>query len=545
MLVLVVVASFIALAREAGAATQTVELDGNYFALNQINWNGSSHQQGGVARIGGYMRNPLTAYDFETLALFDVRGIQGTVKAARLTFQVAGGQSFGPQTVELFQEDILPAFDPATVSYSTFDSGPFTSQGWTHSLGTVGVDSTQPGSKQIASIDLTNLVQAWVNDPSSNAGVVLTGTFWYWDSFVNVTGVHLSVDVEAGAWVQVGETNILNFSPGGPHDFALAPDGTPFIALRHVGPQACPMCPPPLEPHVARFVGGSWQDLNPAAFPLGEFPAVEVTSTGVPLTVVKNAAFALSGTTWSTQPAIPSQFSHPFTVPELVASNDGSAFVSVRSAAGSSVLRLGATSWTEVGGGPLPLADAFSGPSVAVGGDGRPVVAVRGPNTGTTANIDVLKFDGSTWVPVGPTIHADRVTSRIALAVTPAGQPFVGFVTSFTTQTALALLTFDGTSWVGTGPIHVPGVASQGFTPIAVSTAGAVYAIASSFDAATNTEGRTVVRWTGTDWFPVGAAYRTGNDVGGLETKLAISQAGVPFVAYQNGTGITVKKFVQ
>jgi hypothetical protein len=54
-----------------------------------------------------------------------------------------------------------------------------------------------------------------------------------------------------------------------------------------------------------------------------------------------------------------------------------------------------------------------------------------------------------------------------------------------------------------------------------------------------------VVRWTGTDWIPIGPAYRTGNDPGGLETKLAVSQAGVVHVAYQNGTGgITVKKFV-
>jgi hypothetical protein len=543
-LVLAVVAWLFAFAHDAAAATQVVDLDGDYFALNQINWNGGSHQQGGVAKIGGYMRNPLTAYDFETLARFDVHSIQGTVKSARLTFQVAGGQSFGPQTVELFQQDILPSFDPATVSYSTFNDGPFTSRDWTHSLGTVGVDSTQPGAKQIASAALTSLVQTWVSNPSSNAGVVLTGTFWYWDSFVTVTGVRLSVEVEGGAWVQVGETNILNFSPGGPHDFALAPDGTPFIAVRHVGPQSCPMCPPPLEPHVARFASGAWQDLNPAAFPLGEFPAVEVTSTGVPLVVVKNGAFALSGTTWSARPAIPSQFSHPFTEPELVASNDGSVFLSVRSSAGSSVLRLGTSSWTELGGGPLPLADAFSGPSVAVGGDGRPVVAVRGPNTGTQGNIDVLRFDGTSWVHIGPTIHADRVSTRIAIAVTPSGQPFVAFGTTFTTQTALALLTFDGTSWVGTGPVRVPGVASQGFTALAVSPAGVVYATAGSFDSASNTEGRTVVRFTGTDWVPVGPAYRIGNDVGGTETKLAVSQTGTPFVAYQNGTGITVKKFV-
>jgi hypothetical protein len=200
-----------------------------------------------------------------------------------------------------------------------------------------------------------------------------------------------------------------------------------------------------------------------------------------------------------------------------------------------------------VGGGPLPLADAFSGPSLAVNGAGRPVVAVRGPNTGTTANIDVLQFDGSNWVHIGPTIHADRVVTRIALAVTPSGQPFVAFVTSFTTQTALALLTFDGTSWVGTGPIRVGGgVATQAMAGLAASSTGVVYATVSSFDIATNAEARNVVRFTGTDWIPVGPAYRTGNDPSGLETKLAISQAGVPFVAYQNTTGgITVKKFVQ
>jgi hypothetical protein len=201
-----------------------------------------------------------------------------------------------------------------------------------------------------------------------------------------------------------------------------------------------------------------------------------------------------------------------------------------------------------VGGGVLPVADAFSGPALTVTAAGLPVVAVRAPNSGTTANIFVYQFNGSAWQQIGPIIHAERVVTPVALTVTPSGKPFVAFSTSFTTQSALSLLTFDGTNWVGTGPVNVPGVAFQGATALASSpTTGEVYAIASLFDSATRLEGRTVVRWTGSAWQPLSAnGYRTGNESPGIETKLAISSAGVPYVAYQNETGgISVKKFVQ
>jgi hypothetical protein len=202
-----------------------------------------------------------------------------------------------------------------------------------------------------------------------------------------------------------------------------------------------------------------------------------------------------------------------------------------------------------VGGGPLPLSDVFSGPSLSVTSDGRPVVAVRGPNEGTTAIIDVLEFDGTSWVPIGPTIRAERVFTPIALAITPDGTPFVGFSTTFTTLTARVVLRFDGTSWVGTGPVLVPGgMAFQGVQTLTVSPLdGVPHSISSFFDFALGQDRRAVVRWTGNEWLPLTqTGYRIGNENPGVETKLEISQAGIPFVLYQNEIGgFTVKQFIE
>lgn len=173
-----------------------VTLSGERYGLDQINWNGTSHQAGGVTRVGGYVREPLTAYDAETLVRFDTDGLSGSVASATLRVRVDGGTVPGPATIELFEQDIVAAWDPATVNYAAFTSGPFSSDSWGFGLGDVLVDPATPGWVEITSPQLTGLVDEWIADPAANTGVVLTGAFWHWDYRVEIGDVELVVEFD-------------------------------------------------------------------------------------------------------------------------------------------------------------------------------------------------------------------------------------------------------------------------------------------------------------------------------------------------------------
>jgi hypothetical protein len=277
--------------------------------------------------------------------------------------------------------------------------------------------------------------------------------------------------------------------------------------------------------------------LDPTAFPEGGFAVVEVTADGVPIAIVGNNVWRFDGAAWQSVPAIPSEYSHKRTLPEFAIARNGAIFVAVESAAGTAVLRLADSGWSEVGGGPVPVSDKTAGASLTATPNGKPIVAVR------DVNISVFEFLVSEWVQFGDPISAEGAFTPIAVAAPGDGRPFIAYATMAANVTALALLKFNDVEWIGTGSIQLPGFTPQDTTVLAADYL-APYATVAFHDSAMNVDRRAVVKWNGTAWLPLGVdGYRTGTESPGVETKLAVSETGVPFVLYQTATGFTVKRF--
>jgi hypothetical protein len=290
---------------------------------------------------------------------------------------------------------------------------------------------------------------------------------------------------------------------------------------------------PPTEPHIARFNGTAWEDLNPTAFsPATYVPALEITPAGTPIVIVNRSVWQFNGTVWETLPSLPDDF-YPVWPPQFAIGKDGAAYVAGWSAAGALVLRLGDTSWSEVGGGPLPVADVTA-PILTIATDGRVIVALR---TGDLSNILVFELDGSDWKQIGPAIAVQQLGG---LAFAATGRPVVAYTTFDTSVVSPVTVSFDGNEWVGTGPIRVP-LRNSLFDFISLTASDTVYMALNFFDIDRELDGRTVVRWTGSEWLPLDAhGYCIGDPV--YDAGLKISATGIPYVAYTT-SGFTVKRF--
>jgi hypothetical protein len=91
-----------------------------------------------------------------------------------------------------------------------------------------------------------------------------------------------------------------------------------------------------------------------------------------------------------------------------------------------------------------------------------------------------------------------------------------------------------------TGPIRVP-YRDGNAGSISLAASDTIYMTLNFSDIDQELDGRTVVRWTGTEWLPLDAyGYYIGDLL--YETSLTISATGIPYVAY-GASGFTVKKF--
>jgi hypothetical protein len=170
-----------------------VEKLGNYNWLHRDNWDGSSKAYNGIAKVGGYMRGPSVAYDDEALVKFDVTGVP-LGKKATFRFKLNGGNSGGDQSVVLYNESLRTSWNPSTVTYDTFCNSLSDCPSWVGNLGSASVNSASPGWLDVTSPALTQLVNNWIANPTSNQGVVLTGNFWYWGYTIDVGSFKLIVE---------------------------------------------------------------------------------------------------------------------------------------------------------------------------------------------------------------------------------------------------------------------------------------------------------------------------------------------------------------
>lgn len=177
------------------AAVIGIPIVGDFIYIDKVNWSGTTHHTlNTTAQVGGWARGPSISYSYETLAKFDVSSISGTVSTATLRFNVTAGMTGGPQTVTAFEVN-QGIWNFNTVTYDTFcPSGPYSCVSWNSPLGEVIVDATQPGWYVIENPTLISKVQQWVDNASSNNGIVLSGNFYSHVYAVNIDQMELVVN---------------------------------------------------------------------------------------------------------------------------------------------------------------------------------------------------------------------------------------------------------------------------------------------------------------------------------------------------------------
>jgi hypothetical protein len=228
--------------------------------------------------------------------------------------------------------------------------------------------------------------------------------------------------------------------------------------------------------------------------------------------------------------------------------------------------------WVEVGAGSAsgggisnhPGGSAFYGgshhPSLAISPDGMPYVAWFHEiyQSGSWfGDIYIRQWNGGSWVEVGAGSASGEGISRNngisdspALAISPAGVPYVAWSDNSSKTFEIHVLKWDGSGWVeaGAGSASGEGISHAGSNPVA---SGGSYSpsIAISPDGAAciawedynyGDDNIYVRKWDGGNWVEVGAgsASRTGisNGVGAsIAPSVAISADGVIYVAYVSG----------
>ena len=133
------------------------------------------------------------------------------------------------------------------------------------------------------------------------------------------------------------------------------------------------------------------------------------------------------------------------------------------------VKRFDGTNWVNVGGGELS-SDAFSQfrkSRLALDSSGNPVVAWH-EGDGISENIYAERWDGTNWVYLGTTLDANNNQNahNPSLALDSSGNPVVSWYESDGTSTNIYVKQWNGSSWVlvGSNPLDTS-LGNNGYNP--------------------------------------------------------------------------------
>jgi hypothetical protein len=151
-----------------------------------------------------------------------------------------------------------------------------------------------------------------------------------------------------------------------------------------------------------------------------------------------------------------------------------------------------------------------------------------------------MKFDGTSWVSVGPVGFTSGTAVYTTLAFSSSDQPYLAYWNENTFR--VMVMQFDGNNWVNVGdsdisPREVVGSLSFAFNP----SNGQPYV---AFNDSANL-GTTMKKFNGTDWVNVGLPGFSASDDNYLSLAFSPSE-GQPYVAYQdysNSQKVTVMKY--
>lgn len=183
--------------------------------------------------------------------------------------------------------------------------------------------------------------------------------------------------------------------------------------------------------------------------------------------------------------------------------------------------------------------------SLAVDGDGHPWVAYMDASTVLQYKATVMRFDGNSWTAPGGKGISSGVATDTAIELDSAGSAYVSYKDNSTTPTSgmATVRRFNGASWTTLGTTGFS-ESTFIFPSLAVYDSGDVHTPFVAYKDSGNANKATVRSFNGTSWPVLGTAgISTANILG---TSLAISENGIPYLAYVDGAAgnkVTVQMY--
>ena len=186
--------------------------------------------------------------------------------------------------------------------------------------------------------------------------------------------------------------------------------------------------------------------------------------------------------------------------------------------------------WAPVGSADFSPGDAGNS-KVLIANNGTPYVEFSNTSTGYAINVE--KYNGSAWVPMGSN-PGSTFNFMAAFTLDSMGTPYVAFPDSADNFGNLNVKKFDGTNWVNLG---VTGINSNSVQSIVVGGDGTVYL---AFNDATQSQNMSVMKYSNSAWTYVGAQ----GIVGAIDyPTLAIGHNQHLYLMNRGNSGTTVFEF--
>lgn len=195
----------------------------------------------------------------------------------------------------------------------------------------------------------------------------------------------------------------------------------------------------------------------------------------------------------------------------------------------ASVMKFDGTNWSYVGarGFSIGYYTEINSPVIAVDSGGVPYVAYV--HSGNPGSISVMKFDGTSWVYVGPpSIYSIGLAENPTIAFDPNNVPYVAFSgdrNGFSTYKA-NVMKFNGSAWVFAGDSAFS-QSNMDMISLAFDRVGTPYVAYREYSPLHTL---TVMKLTGSIWGAVGPMGFTSNAVS--TPSIAIDTASTPYVAF-------------
>lgn len=199
------------------------------------------------------------------------------------------------------------------------------------------------------------------------------------------------------------------------------------------------------------------------------------------------------------------------------------------------VERWDGTAWVPLGPS-LNLKRRFAAeiPQVVVDAQDRPVVAwyeAQNVDGGRFA-VYVKRWNGTAWEPLGTALNTDPRLSALShsIALGPDQQPVVAMAESTTGGLAVRVRRWDGAQWLAVGGPDEIGLGA--YTQVGVDAAGRI-TVAYAAEVAFGLRQVFVKRWDGTQWQSLGGALNRDLSRPAVSPSLAVAPDGTLSIAWQ------------